>query len=517
MPNQLLLKVDKSWMAYDSVDWDYLDEVMVKMNFPSQWRVWMKACVMTASASVLVNGSPTAEFCFERGLRQGDPLSPFLFLLAAEGLNVLMTALVRNGSFTPYEVGSHNSVRVSHLQFADDTLLVGVKSWANVRALKAVLILFENISGLKVNFHKSMLFGVNVNNSWLHEAASVMRYKIHKRLSVWKCKNLSFGGRLVLLKFVLSSIPVYFLSFFKALSVFAPPRENEGLGVRRVKEFNYALLGKWVWRCLAEGDSLWCQLLQAKYGQDSAGRVRFSEGVGSSWWRALNIVRSGRGLIDPRWLSDNIVRKIGDGRSTAFWVDSWLEVGPLARAFGRLYDLADNKNISVADMLEAGWALNGNGWKWRRRLPTKDNLLRRGVIEVHQDLCSTNCGKAEDAVHLFLQCDVYSQVWHLVLNWLGFSTALHVSLGGHAEQFGGLGGNSKTSRNLFTIIWVSLLFVIWKDRNDRIFQMGNDSGHYVIVSMVERLDPIKCKSNRCRLLCHQRYRSGGMDIPDTSI
>ncbi|GAU24262.1 hypothetical protein TSUD_48500 [Trifolium subterraneum] len=481
----LLFKVDFE-KAYDYVDWDYLDEVMVKMNFPSQWRVWMKACVMTASASVLVNGSPTAEFCFERGLRQGDPLSPFLFLLAAEGLNVLMTALVRNGSFTPYEVGSHNSVSVSHLQFADDTLLVGVKSWANVRALKAVLILFENISGLKVNFHKSMLFGVNVNNSWLHEAASVMRCKhgclpflylglpiggdsrriqfwkplldkIHKRLSVWKCKNLSFGGRLVLLKSVLSSIPVYFFSFFKAPS----------------------------------GDSLWCQLLHAKYGQDSAGRVRFSEGVGSSWWRALNFVWSGRGLIDPRWLSDNIVRKIGDGRSTAFWTDSWLEVGPLARAFGRLYDLADNKHISVADMFEAGWALNGNGWKWRRRLfaweedlvaqcvgvldnfvlqgdatdrwvwnlhpsqsysvrsgysyltasdgssmedfasflwvksvplkvnifiwrlflnrlPTNDNLLRRGVIEVHHDLCSTNCGKAEDAVHLFIQCDVYS-------------------------------------------------------------------------------------------------------------
>ncbi|GAU35782.1 hypothetical protein TSUD_56590 [Trifolium subterraneum] len=492
----LLFKVDFE-KAYDSVDWDYLNEVMVKMNFPSQWMGWMKACVMTASASVLVNGSPTDEFPFERGLRQGDPLSPFLFLLAAEGLNVLMSAMVRNGSFIPYRVGSNISVSVSHLQFADDTLLVGVKSWANVRALKSVLILFENISGLKVNFHKSMLFGVNVNSSWLHEAASVMYCKhgclpflylvlpiggdsrrlqfwkplldkIHKRLMGWKCKNLSFGGRLVLLKSVLSSVPVYFLSFFKAPS------------------------GKWVWRCLAEGDSLWCRLLKAKYGQDRAGRVMFSEGVGSSWWRALNKVRSGQGLIDPRWLADNIVRQIGDGRTTSFWVDSWLEVGPLVRAFSRLYDLADNKNISVADMCANGWALNGNGWKWRRRLfaweeelvaqcvgvlanfvlqsdvsdrwvwklhpsqsysvrsaysyltmsdgspvedvasflwvksvplkvnifvwrlflnrlPTKDNLLRRGVIEVHQVLCATNCGKFENVTHLFLQCDVYNQ------------------------------------------------------------------------------------------------------------
>lgn len=242
----LLFKVDFE-KAYDSVDWGYLDEVMLKMNFPILWRSWIMECVTTATASVLVNGCPTNEFCFERGLRQGDPLSPFLFLLASEGLNVMMNAMVANRLFSPYTIGTQYVVSVSHLQFADDTLLVGVKSWSNVRALKAVLVLFESISGLKVNFNKSMLFGYNVNGSWLHEASSVLRCKhgrlpfvylglpiggdprklqfwyplverIHKRLSGWKCKNLSLGGRLILLKSVLSSIPVYFLSFFKAPS-----------------------------------------------------------------------------------------------------------------------------------------------------------------------------------------------------------------------------------------------------------------------------------------------------------
>jgi len=147
----LLFKVDFE-KAYDSVDWGYLEEVMVRISFSTLWRKWIKECVCTATASVLVNGSHTDEFPLKRGLRQGGPLSPFLFLLAAEGLNVLMKALVEANVFTGYNVGGANSVVVSHLQFADDTLLLGNKSWANVRVLKAGLVLFEAMSGLKVNF-----------------------------------------------------------------------------------------------------------------------------------------------------------------------------------------------------------------------------------------------------------------------------------------------------------------------------------------------------------------------------
>jgi len=202
-------------------------------------------CVSTALASVLFNGSPTDEFKFEQGLRQGDPLSPFLFLIAAEGLNVMMNVLVEVGFFSSYKVGANNHVSITHLQFVDDTLLIGDRSGANIRALKVVLLLFEATSDLKVNFHKSMLVGVNIHDSWLAEAASVLNCKLGKdpfhylglpicgdprklkfwqplidriksRLSGWNSKNLYLGGRLVLLKYVLSSLPVYFPSFFKA-------------------------------------------------------------------------------------------------------------------------------------------------------------------------------------------------------------------------------------------------------------------------------------------------------------
>jgi len=123
----LLFKVDFE-KAYDTVDWGYLDEVMNKMGFPPLWRKWINECVGTTKASVLVNGSPTDEFPLGRGLRQGDPLSPFLFLLAAEGFHVLMESLSRNNLFSGYQVGRNAETFVTHLQFADDTLIVGNKS-----------------------------------------------------------------------------------------------------------------------------------------------------------------------------------------------------------------------------------------------------------------------------------------------------------------------------------------------------------------------------------------------------
>jgi len=85
-----------------------------------------------------------------------------------------MSAVVGAQLFSGYGVGPTGDVKFTHLQLADDTLIIGDKCWLNVRTMCAVLLLFEDISGLKVNFHKSMLTGVNISDSWLTEAASVM-------------------------------------------------------------------------------------------------------------------------------------------------------------------------------------------------------------------------------------------------------------------------------------------------------------------------------------------------------
>jgi len=220
---------------------------MFKMGFPTLWGKWIKECIGTTTTSVLVIGSPTDEFYLGRGLRQRDPLSSFLFLLVAEGFHVLMESLTSNNLFSSYKVGNKDSTIVSHLQFADDMLILGEKSRANIRAMRAILLLFKSLSGLKVNFAKSHLVGVNIASSWLSEAAMVMDCKvdsipfvylgllvdgnsrrvslweplmnrIKSRLSGWNSKHLSFRGCLILLKSILSSLPVYALSFLKAPS-----------------------------------------------------------------------------------------------------------------------------------------------------------------------------------------------------------------------------------------------------------------------------------------------------------
>jgi len=284
----LLFKVDFE-KAYDSVDWNYLDEVMEKMSFSTLWRKWMRECVTTASAAVLVNGSPTEESSLTRGLRQGDPLSPFLFLLAAEGFHIMMDSMISNNFFIGYKVGRAQNVSISHLQFADDTLIFGEKSWANVRAMRVVLHLFAAMSELKVNFNKSELVGLNVPQSWLLEAASVLRCRvgslpilylglpvggdprrrnfwdhvvnrIKSRLSGCKSRHHSFGGLLVLLQSVLTSLPVYALSFFKAPSGIIASIESLficffGVGVRIIGKFlgSIGSLSVWTERLMVWG------------------------------------------------------------------------------------------------------------------------------------------------------------------------------------------------------------------------------------------------------------------------
>nr|KYP47048.1 Transposon TX1 uncharacterized [Cajanus cajan] len=142
----IFFKVDFE-KAYDSVSWEYLLYMLERLGFNPKWIGWIRECLNTARLSVLVNSSPTDEFPMGRGLRQGDPLAPFLFTIVAEGLSGLMREVVKHKRFNSVKVG-HNQVEVSLVQYADDTMFFGEASLQNVFMIKSLIRCFEVVSGL---------------------------------------------------------------------------------------------------------------------------------------------------------------------------------------------------------------------------------------------------------------------------------------------------------------------------------------------------------------------------------
>lgn len=108
--------------AYDHVNWGFWDSVMRRMGFGRKWRNWIQVCISSASFSIMLNRASEGFFKSSRGLRQGDPLSSFLFVLVTEALCKLISKAVEVGMVEGWEI-SHNGPKTSILQFADDTLL----------------------------------------------------------------------------------------------------------------------------------------------------------------------------------------------------------------------------------------------------------------------------------------------------------------------------------------------------------------------------------------------------------
>ena len=143
--------------AYDHVNWEALFYLLDRMGFGMKWRGWIKACVTFVYFSVLVNGSPEGFFRCSRGLRQGDPLSSLLFLLIMEVLSRLLKKTEECNLIRGFHVGDVNvvGVRISHLLFADDTILFCDASREQLLSIRLVLSCFQTFTGLKVNIGKS--------------------------------------------------------------------------------------------------------------------------------------------------------------------------------------------------------------------------------------------------------------------------------------------------------------------------------------------------------------------------
>ena len=148
--------------VYDHVNWKFLLNILKQMVFGEKWLKWIEFCIKIARFSILVNGEPIGFFPSERGLRQGDPFSPFLFILAMEGLNSTVRVATQKNWLKGLKVGNQAGVdvQICHLLYADDTMIFCEAKEEQVCFIRINLIVLEAVSGLFVNWRKSSMFQV---------------------------------------------------------------------------------------------------------------------------------------------------------------------------------------------------------------------------------------------------------------------------------------------------------------------------------------------------------------------
>ncbi|GJS22320.1 protein LAZ1 [Tanacetum coccineum] len=207
-PPRCAFKVDIQ-KTYDTVDWRFLEHILYYFGFHPVMIKWIMACVTLASFSICINGDVHGFIKGKRGLRQGDPLSPFLFTLVMEVLTLILkrrVTLLDNFRF------HHrcNDLELINVCFADDLFIFARGDINSVRVIMDGLDEFKRTSGLVPSLPKSTAFFCNVPNHVKNSILSIMPFSEAKnRIGDWKNKSLSFAGRLQLFNSVLSSMQVY--------------------------------------------------------------------------------------------------------------------------------------------------------------------------------------------------------------------------------------------------------------------------------------------------------------------
>jgi hypothetical protein len=310
--------------AYDRVDWSYLEHVLVKLGFHRVWVQWVMECVTTVRYTVRFNGVLLDAIHPTSGLRQGDPLSPYLFLFVADGLSKVLHHETANDGIEGMRVCRRAPV-ISHLLFADDSLLFFRANGQQAERIKVALERYCRGTGQSINYDKcSILFNAKQEDSVMDEVNTGLnihrvtfeakylglptpegrmkadRFKaitkrLSKRCNMWDERCLSAGGKDVLIKSVAQAIPVYVMSVFLlpgslhealtriihkfwwgetngkrkthwiAWDKFTKAKGEGGMAFRDLKIFNQALLARQAWRLIDRPEGQCAHVLKAKY------------------------------------------------------------------------------------------------------------------------------------------------------------------------------------------------------------------------------------------------------------
>uniref|UniRef100_A0A803QS69 Reverse transcriptase domain-containing protein n=1 Tax=Cannabis sativa TaxID=3483 RepID=A0A803QS69_CANSA len=375
----MALKLDMS-KAYDRVDWNFLCVMLSRLGFAEKWVRLIYGCLSTVQYNVVSSGYTLGPIVPSRGLRQGDPISPYLFLVCAEGLSALMRRYEERKWIHGCKVANGASV-VSHMLFADDSFLYCKATHEEVSHIIHLLDSFAKASGQRVNFYKSTVFYSSnttpiVRNSicqrlGIHEVDDRSKYlglpstigrnrkaifsylsdKVQKRIQSWDNKFLSRAGKEVLIKSVVQALPAYTMNVFlipvgicqdieRSINKFwwrsntnkgiywmswdrlSHHKSTGGMGFRDFRDCNIALLAKQGWRLLTCDNSLVGKIFKARYFANGSFLTATLGNNPSYIWRS---VLEAQGLV-----RDGVRRLVGNGSTVSILKDPWLldEVNP---------------------------------------------------------------------------------------------------------------------------------------------------------------------------------------------
>lgn len=236
------LKLDVS-KAFDRIRWDYLEALLSKLGFDSKWVKWIMLCVSSVTYHVIVNHDCVGPITPQRGLRQGDSLSPYLYILCAQGYTSLTQKFENSDHIHGVSI-CRGSPSISHLLFADDSFLFCDSSLSEVSSLKNILQTYEEASGRAINLNKSAIaFSKNVSSSLKLDISNLLgvfttigegkylglpsmvgrtkkaifsyiKDRIWRKIQAWSHKSLSKARKEILIKYVAQAIPSYCMGAF---------------------------------------------------------------------------------------------------------------------------------------------------------------------------------------------------------------------------------------------------------------------------------------------------------------
>uniref|UniRef100_A0A1J3E4V1 Putative mitochondrial protein n=1 Tax=Noccaea caerulescens TaxID=107243 RepID=A0A1J3E4V1_NOCCA len=427
----MAIKSDMS-KAYDRVEWSYLRELMVALGFHERWIFWVMRCVTTVTYSVLINDQPFGMIVPQRGLRQGDPLSPFLFVLCTEGLSHMLNKAHLDGSIEGIRF-SDQGPTIHHLLFADDSLFLCKVVKDQCLKLQSILNSYGAATGQTINLLKSSIsFGSKVCPVAKKEAQNILgiyseggagkylglpecfsgskvemlsyiKDSMKGKLSNWYSKSLSQGGKEILLKSVAMAMPVFAMSCFKLPQVTVKnlasamadfwwsssehsrkihwksweylclPKHLGGMGFRDIGLFNQALLAKQAWKVLHFPMCLLSRLLKSRYFPQGDFLVAGLGNRPSFGWRSVSF---GKDL-----LSEGLMKRVGNGASIKVWGELWIEDNGLKAPLMKNHVI--NIDLLVKDLVD------GENRRWDKatldELFYPDDVAR---IMVHQPVIS---------------------------------------------------------------------------------------------------------------------------------